>query len=164
MKRQSGFTLLEMLVVTGLIALLGVVFSSSFFSILKGTSKATVTTEVRQNGDYALSVMEQLIRNAKPTPSCGGSFVTITGNDGGVTTFACTTGVGGKLTSNSSSLTTTSVRVLSCSFNCLPASAISPAGVSLSFTLSQNTPLGVSPRPQEQSTQSFQTTVFQRNY
>ncbi len=71
MKKEKGFTLIEILMVVFLLGIIVVIGSNLFFSILKGASKAEITKEVKQNGDYALAVMERHLRNASSVESCG---------------------------------------------------------------------------------------------
>lgn len=63
--KKTGFTLIELLVVIGIMAVVGGVGTDLFVSILKGANKANVINEVKQNGNYALDIMERNIRNAK---------------------------------------------------------------------------------------------------
>lgn len=72
MFQKTGFTLVELLVVIGIMAVVGGVGSDLFVSILKGANKANVINEVKQNGNHALDVMERNIRNAKEA-NLGGS-------------------------------------------------------------------------------------------
>lgn len=161
---NMGFTLVELLVVSTIIATVGFVFSSSFIALMGGSKKADIVSEVKQNGNFALSVMEQLIRNSLPSSSCTPTSVTINNSDGGTTTFACIDIDGVmRIASNSSALTSRTVRVVECSFVCPTPVPASPAGVNISFTLEQNL-ANVTPRPGERSRQQFETTVFQRNY
>jgi len=67
----TGFTLIEILMVVFLLGIIVVIGSNLFFSILKGASKAEITKEVKQNGDYAMNVMERHLRNANSIESCG---------------------------------------------------------------------------------------------
>lgn len=63
-KFRPAFTLIEFLVVLGLLVL--TVGSTLLFltSILKGSNKATVTAEAKQNGQIVLDSIEKKIRNA----------------------------------------------------------------------------------------------------
>jgi len=61
---KSGFTLIEFLVVLGLLVM--TVGSTLLFltSILKGSNKASVTAEAKQNGQLVLESLEKQIRSA----------------------------------------------------------------------------------------------------
>lgn len=61
---HSGFTLIEFLVVLGLLVM--TVGSTLLFltSILKGSNKANVTAEAKQNGQVVLDSIEKKVRNA----------------------------------------------------------------------------------------------------
>lgn len=62
--QNSGFTLIEIVVVFGILALIGGLTSDLFASILKGTNKANTVNEIKQNGNYALSRIERAVRNS----------------------------------------------------------------------------------------------------
>lgn len=152
--RQKGFTLIEVLVVIFLLGVVLVIGVNLFFSILKGASKAEITKEVKQNGDYAIAVMERMIRNAQDA-SCNGG-VTITNLDGRTTRFFCESS---RIASNSGNyLTSGNVTATGCSFTCEYST---PEVVTISFTLSQK---GTPARVEERATQDFQTTVSLRTY
>jgi len=61
---ERGFTLLEFLVVLGILAI--TVGSTLLFlsSVLRGSNKTNVATEVKQNGQTVLNSLEKQIRNA----------------------------------------------------------------------------------------------------
>ena len=62
---QQGFTLIEFLVVLGV---LGIAIGSALLvltSVLRGTNQANITIEVKQNGQAVLDTLESQIRNAK---------------------------------------------------------------------------------------------------
>jgi prepilin-type N-terminal cleavage/methylation domain-containing protein len=61
---KKGFTLIEFLVVLGILVV--TVGSTLLFltSVLRGSNKATVETEVKQNGQTVLNQLEKQIRNA----------------------------------------------------------------------------------------------------
>ncbi|MGB9585897.1 MAG: four helix bundle protein [Anaerolineales bacterium] len=159
-KRSRGFTLIEIMVVVGILGIIAVVGSGAFFSILRGSTKTKTLQMVKQNGDYAISVMERMIRNARSV-SGGGNSITITNPDGMNTTFSCS---GNMIASNSASLVSSEVKVDDCSnvFTVTPGEVgIRPAVVKINFNLSQ---AGTPTRPEEQASINFQTTVSLRNY
>lgn len=154
-RSHSGFTLVEIMVVVVVLFTVGVTASQLFFSILKGGSKSTILGAVKQNGDYALSVMERMIRNSTAITSCDVTSLTIQNQDGGTTTFTCS---GTQISSNSASLTSNNVAVSCASlFNCqLPQRKIT-----IIFDVSESV---AAPKVEETARMNFQTTVTLRNY
>jgi len=171
-----GFTLIELLVVTAIILVIIGAVSNSFFSSLRGSTKTTVMNEAKQNGDYALSVMERMIRNAVDvTSSCVGDALdslTITNLDGGSTTFVCPSSPEVRIASLSglletpSYLTSEKIQVLEsgCEFICSQTSSISSKIVKIKFTIQQLTTIpGITPRPEDQTRIDFETSIVIRN-
>jgi prepilin-type N-terminal cleavage/methylation domain-containing protein len=70
MKKNNGFTLIETLMVIFLMGIILVGGGGLFFNIMKGASKAEVEKEVKQNGDYAMAIMERMIRNSSAVIDC----------------------------------------------------------------------------------------------
>ena len=71
-----GFTLVELLVVIGI---LGTVVGSSLLfltDILKGSNQAEVVSEIKQNGQVVLDVIDRQIRNAESVENFTVSFMT----------------------------------------------------------------------------------------
>lgn len=168
---QTGFTLFEVLMVIFLFTIIALVTTNLFFSILKSTSKAELEKEVKQNGDFAMNVMERMIRNSRQVTDCpnpSGSLQ-IQNPDGLLTTLQCFEDEGSaKIASVSGStqqfLTGKNVILGSnCALSTLSFScrAGPPKRITISFTLTQK---GTSSRPEEQARVSFQTTVNLRNY
>lgn len=62
---RIGFSLVEVIIGTIIIAIMSLLFASILFNLLKGSIKADANREVKQTGDYALSIMETKIRNAQ---------------------------------------------------------------------------------------------------
>ncbi|MFZ5366307.1 MAG: PilW family protein [Patescibacteria group bacterium] len=164
MKRQNGFTLVEILVVVFLLGIIVIVGSNLFFSILKGASKAEIEKEVKQNGDYAMNVMERMVRNAQEIlqnsdgQTCESSMnkIKIKNPDGGETEFAFT---GTRIASSGAYLTSENTALFSGAFSC--DQTRTPPVVTISFTLSQ---AGTKERPEEKAQASFSTTVSLRSY
>lgn len=74
---KAGFTLVEMLVVVSSLALLTLVGSNLFFASLFGSGKSEIIKEVRQNGEYALKMMEETIKNSYGISNCTENPATI---------------------------------------------------------------------------------------
>jgi len=167
MKKEKGFTLVEILAAVGILGIIAVIGSGMFFSILRGSTKTKTLQLVKQNGDYAISVMERMIRNARalisPTSDGQVNSITIQNPDGGTTTFSCE-GVPATISSNSASLLSSEVKVSSdCNiFEVTVGQAgIKPGAIKINFSLSQSR---ATARPEEQASVNFQTTVSLRNY
>jgi len=165
--KKNGFTLIEMMMVVGILGIIVVLGSGAFFSILRGSTKTKTLQMVKQNGDYAISVMERMIRNARalvsPVSDSTVSSITIKNPDGGETTFSCE-GDPATIASNGASLLSSEVEVDDCAniFDVAVGQAgIKPAVVEINFTLTQ---AKTTNRPEEQAEVNFQTTVSLRNY
>lgn len=165
MRRSKGFTLIEILVVIGVLAIIVVVGSTSFFNLLKGSTKTRTASLVKQNGDYALAVMERMIRSGKiikntevPPQECesGMSKLKISNPDGGETEFSCTDN---PISSNSAKLISDQITVNNCLFDCQEGGYFDPDVVTIDFTLSTGSPT----QPEEFATLNFKTTVVLRN-
>src|SRR5581483_677048 len=128
--KQAGYTLIELLVVIAIFTILGTVIIATLFTSLRGAKKTDTLVNVQQNGDYAISQMSKILRGAarinyangctsrsdpnSPTPTVvptgmAPSTLVVTGLDGGVTTYRCTSGAGGVIASNSAQLVNTDV-------------------------------------------------------
>ncbi len=88
--KKNGFTLVELLVSVGLVLIIGTVGTSVIASILRSYNKAHIINEIEQNGNYALSLMENQIRNARsvsPTDTTTQNL-TVTPQEGSNFTFS----------------------------------------------------------------------------
>ncbi len=165
--KKTGLTLIEIMIVMGILGIIAVIGSGMFFSILRGSTKTKTLQLVKQNGDYAISVMERMIRNARaiivPSTNSTVSSITIRNPDGETTTFSCE-GNPATISSNSASLLSNEVKVSSdCNiFEVTVGQAgIKPGVIKINFSLSQSK---TTARPEEQASVNFQTTVSLRNY
>lgn len=164
--KKKGFTLVEIMVVVSLFALVFAIASGMFFSLVKNANKVKTLNQVKQNGSYALAVMERMIRNARQA-TAGTNAVIIVNPDGGQTTFACTPLGGDPVIASSSgtnnfSLIGSEVKTSACSINVtLGKPGVRPAVVEISFTL---VPTDVNLRVEERVSIDFRTTVALRNY
>ncbi len=172
--KRSGFTLIELLVAVAIISGLGTVLAQSFFTATRSNTKVERLTDVKQNGEYAIAVLERLIRNARSlTASCtsGGTQATpnaaIVSPDGLTTTFQCAlvgsvtrvasvSAVGTEyLTSSAVTLGGTSCDTDTLNFYCTSIADL-PRSVKVTFQLSQKgTPIDQF----EKASTTFQTSI-----
>jgi len=167
MKKAQGFTLIEILVSFAVLVLIIIASSNIFFALLRGSTKTKTMQIIKQNGDYCLSIMARMIRNARnisPVDVATDS-ITITNPDGENTTFSCqSAGERYAIASNSSSLVSSDVTVGDCARIFTVTSGvpgIRPAVVDIEFDLKQ---AATTTRPEEQALVHFKTTVSLRNY
>jgi len=167
-KTVKGLTLLELLVSIGLLAIVGGIAAVIFFITIMNASKSDTIREVKQNGDYAISVMERMIRGARiieDPASCSGtstSSITIRNPDNQPTTFSVLSGPPDQVASNSTTLTNNKVKVNpgGLTFTCTQNSGKAPI-VSINLSLSQ---AGTTTKVAEITTIIFKTTVSLRTY
>lgn len=155
-----GFTLIEILVVVTVFVIIAILAANMFFSIFKGSSKTRVLAEVKQNGNYALGVMERMIRNARSIENYGGNYIKIRNPDDSTTTFRCGDS---NITLDGASLISDKVKVKTCSgvFNVASGeTGVKPDVVTINFTLVQ----AEGNRGEETAQASFKTSVTLRNY
>lgn len=93
---KRGFTLVELLVAVTIIAGLAILLAQSFLTTTRSNTKVERLTDVKQNGEYALAVMERMIRNATRISalctsdgSVATSSAAVESPDGLSTTFGC---------------------------------------------------------------------------
>lgn len=84
---RQGFTLVELMVVVGITITVGVMVANIFAINLRTTAKNRALTEVKQSGDYALSIMERMIRNSEAVDCPAGDRLELSNFDGGTTAF-----------------------------------------------------------------------------
>jgi len=157
---HKGFTLVELLVVVGIMALFSLTLVSVFLATIRGGNKSQLLQSLHQEGDYALKTMSRMIRGAEVV-DCSADF-TITNDDGGTTVFSQVTDDDTeKIASNSSKfLTGTVSNVSDLSFTCYE-SFLGNQVVTIGFTLTAG---GAASQVQEKFTQDFSTSVATRNY
>ena len=71
MKRNNGFTLIELIVVIGTTAILGLIFTNTLTQTFRGQSKSTAINKVKQNGQSVLDTLSNSIRQAEKVVCVG---------------------------------------------------------------------------------------------
>lgn len=136
MKKTSGFSLIEVLVVLTIFGFVALITSGSVLTTIRGAKRADSDTKVRENVTYALSTMERHLRNAV-TVSCSGGRVDYTDQSQLAASFYLNT-VGNDRyiasVSASNRLTSADVNVTTLAFACIPADGSTPPSVNISIT------------------------------
>lgn len=171
---QQGFTLIELLVAIGLSVMLIAAASGLFFTTLRSDSKKNYLTELKDNGDYALSQMEFLLRNGvslEPLSdgdiNCGTGMnqIVVRSIDNGITRLYLSNGQIASesvQTGDTRYLTGGPTTASNLLFNCQQAAINSGTYIQIGFTLSYATASGQFFN--ETGSSNFATTVNIRSY
>lgn len=165
-KSCAGFSLVELLVVVVLMGMISVMISEVFIMTIRSHVKSEIIKEIKQSGDYAISVIESMVRNATDisVPACNTNFLkfTITNPDGNSTKFDCSDG--DSIASEGATrqaLTSERTAVPVCTFRVIcPQPGAGSKYLLVNFTLRQkegNVTL------EQQASEEFQTTVILRS-
>lgn len=171
---SQGFTLVELLVAIGLSVMLITAAAGLFFSTLRSDSKKNFVSELKDNGDYALSQMEFLLRNALSLEvqnpgdapcTTGMNQILLRSVDNNVTRLYLSNGQ-----IASESVQTGTVRYLTggpttasnLSFNCQQAAVNTGTYIRISFTLSYASNSGQF--FEDSGSANFGTTINVRSY
>jgi prepilin-type N-terminal cleavage/methylation domain-containing protein len=174
---EKGYTLIELLITIAILATVGAIMVSILISTFRSSNKSQAISDLRQNGNYAISQMSKSIGFAKSfdgakvnsgdvyTTTCpvSGSpqykYLQVTSFDNGATVFSCSAGT---IASNSSSLIdTTSISVTNCFFTCSQPDASAPPTIDINFILNKINGGGLS---ENAGSVPFQTSVTVMNY
>lgn len=141
LKTESGFTLMELLIVISITALIVTTIMGLFFRSLRSGAKTETIVKVEENAQYVTAVLERFIRNAKEVSSVGGlpcpntgSSLTVLSWDGGSTTFSLS---GGRIASNSSPISASVVTIQNLVFECIRTEG-TPDQVAIDFDITRS--------------------------
>ena len=165
-----GYTLIELVVVVGVLVLISAVATDMFVNITRSYNKANVIAEIEQNGNTALISMVNEIRQARSVSPTSGttSTITITDQSGGTVTFGFRTPTGsvngclyrGAATQCLTDDTyATGVNVTYLIFTVIESD---PPAVTVEITIAQ--PKGVLARQDYQAQTTLKTSVVLRSY
>ena len=165
-KNNRGFTLIEIVVAAGIMALFSLTLISVFLATVRSGSKAQLLQAGHQEGDFALRQMARVIRGAKEV-SCDSGSITVTGTSGSKIVFSVVPDDNGfpRVASDSDSdinfLTGTMAEVTNLNFDCYPGQKGNQV---VTITLKLNAQPDGGGQVQEQFVQEFATSVSTRQY
>jgi prepilin-type N-terminal cleavage/methylation domain-containing protein len=154
-----GFSLIELVVVIGLLSLLLLAISSTSLMSVISSNRIRTATKVKQAGNYAIDQISGLLRSSKNITSCSSTedSITFVNLDGGETTIYSEIN---KIASGSGLyLTPNNLSVTNFNLECLP-DTITPTLIKLSFDLRDNIETS---RPSSNPLLHFETSVNLRN-
>lgn len=155
-EKKFGFTLIELLVTATITIIVATISVSTLFSILKNSFKAALLNVTRQNGNYALSVMTNSLRNALMIKDCQEKSLTFLDKNSQEITFAFSEN---NISSTGANLISSGYKVTNSSFSCNNNDNFWL--VSIAFTLEKDIN---SQRTEEKISLPFKTSVTLRNY
>ncbi|BCX14922.1 MAG: hypothetical protein KatS3mg088_605 [Patescibacteria group bacterium] len=155
-----GFTLIEMLVVTGLFAGIAVLVGNLVGTSMKGVRKSESSMKVRSELENAVSIVERSLREAKNNsvscldPQNQSPRLSFTDQNGISVNLSCNSN---NLVMNGSDLTGANINLSNCGFDC--SSLVSNGVVVINLTASSLGTSGV-----ESDVATVSSRIFLRNY
>jgi len=135
-KYEKGLSLLEILVSMSIFTILAIIATQSVILTFRGSRKSESITQVRENIDYSMSVIERNLRNAESITECplpNNQIVNYIDDAGNSASFSCDLAQG-YIASNSARLTSKDVNVTSCIFSCELGNAATPDSILIKLT------------------------------
>lgn len=163
MEIKKGTSIIELVVVIGLISLLALAMSAIMLTTIVSSNRVRRLTQIKQSGDIALNQIQTLIRNSRQIALCDpdADLLTTVNPDGGLTDImAEDDGTSTRIASNSGTyMTPNTLEVSSFNITCEPSVA-NPLLFKISFDMAHTTNSG---NERENPTLHFETNVGIRN-
>lgn len=180
---QSGFTIMELLVVTGILVAVSGIIGGILFSTLRGSETTRSTTQIAQNGNYAITTFSEIIKQSRQvvnvyedepiedfqdcTDNPTGTNIVLRMPDNNYVSLTCNYNDEQKLASVSAERTYFLVdeelitAQNSCRISCHQSSAFVPPRVEIQFELGKESSSG---ELVDNSAKLFQTQINVRNF
>lgn len=161
MTKNRGTSLFELLVVLTIFLIVVAAANQVFFTTLRGSKKSEVTSSVKQEANYAMSVIERALHSANSIVSCDDQTVTYLDADGRQSSFSCqNVGDNGYVASGSARLTSEAITVTACSVSCVVENGWNSVLFDLNF---REAGLQIGRRLEEKAIYDLKTRVLLRN-
>lgn len=173
---NKGYTIVELLAVMSILIVISGVITGILYSTLRGSNRVKITTEVTQNGTYALGYMTRAINDSRNVLSIGGTPITdctadpipsgksivLKRLDGATTEFECS---GTDLMVDDTSLINTDQiqsELISCTFSCSQKTddLYAVPIINIEFELGDRD----ATLPEARASSVFRTSVLLKNY
>lgn len=163
MEMKKGTSIIELVVVIGLISLLALAMSAIMLTTIVSSNRVRRLTQIKQSGDLALNQIQTLIRNSRQIVSCDTDTDTLStiNPDGNTTDIMIEDdGTASRIASNSGIyMTPNTLEVSGFSITCEPDEA-NPVLFKISFDMAHTVSSG---NERENPNLHFETTVGIRN-
>lgn len=159
----KGYSLVELVIVVGLVSVLSITISAIVLTTIVNGTRLRNEVRIRQTGDYAVGQIETIIRNSLKVTACNSATntVTISGPDHLATTISLSATQIASSSAATQYLTPTDTVTTLFDINCLPTDT-DPSLINISFTLGKVG--GASLKTIENVTENFSTSVQVRNF
>lgn len=158
MEMKHGTSIIELVVVIGLISLLALAMSAIMLTTIVSSNRVRRLTQIKQAGDHTINQLQTLLRNARYIDICDSDLDTLTTvNPDGYTTNILLEN--SRIASNSGTyMTSDALTVSNFAITCEPVT--DPVLIKISFDLTQQTSSG---NAKENNLLHFETTTNLRN-
>lgn len=164
MALKKGFSLIELIIVVGLLGLLMLAISSTMLMSIVSSNRIRLTTKTKQAGNYAIGQIQTLVRNAKDITACNSAAATFINQDGGSTSISLQSS---RIASNSGIfLTPANLTVSTFTLTCLPDTTpplISPDNITSLIKISFDLRDALSTQSIQNPLLHFETSINVRN-
>jgi type II secretory pathway pseudopilin PulG len=160
MNQQQGYTLIELVTVSGIMTLLALTIVSMFLATLRGGNKAQLIQRLHQDGDFALKTISATVRNGVEISCTTGLSVVMPSGDTIDFSLVDDEGVSRIASQSNNFLTGKLANASNFIANCYQG-YLGNQVVSLSFTLTAGEQAGA--QQQEKFTRDFATSASTRS-
>ena len=164
-KTSKSFTLVELILVVGLLAISFGVTSDILISLIRSQAKTQILNDLEQQSNFVSLKLEKELRNATDVSSVGTNSLTITLRDTTVITYSLSTGVINREVAGGVTLPITDKTIpggvtVACLGSCFSVTSGSPKTVSINLRFS---PIGGGLIPSNMGNVDIRDTIVVRS-